>query len=39
MTFVVGAGIELMNANPAGKLSVTDKAVAVDGPKLVTEIM
>ena len=36
---VVVEGNELTKANPAGKLSVTDNAVAVNGPKFVTEIV
>ena len=39
LAFVVVLGTELTNTKPAGKLSVTDKLAAVDGPKLVTEIV
>ena len=32
-------GTALTKDNPAGRLSVTDRLVAVDGPKLVTEMV
>jgi hypothetical protein len=36
---VVVLGKELTKITPAGRLSVTDKAVAIDGPKFVTVIV
>ena len=36
LAFVVVLGTELTNANPLGKLSVTIKLVAVEGPPLLT---
>ena len=36
LAFVVVDGMELTNTKPAGKLSVTDKLAAVDGPRFVT---
>lgn len=36
---VVATGKELTKTNPTGRLSVTEIAVAVDGPRLVTEIV
>ena len=39
LAFVVVTGTELTNTKPAGKLSVTDNVVAVEGPALLTEIV
>ena len=36
--FVVAAGTALAKAKPAGRLSVTARLAAMDGPKLVTDI-
>ena len=37
--FVVMAGTALTKTIPAGRLSVTEKFAAVDGPRFVTEIV
>ena len=38
LAFVVVSGVEVTNARPTGRLSVTSKLVAVEGPALLTVI-